>query len=50
MSPPARSTADAPAPPTAHAIARLAAGFTGYGTPGDVVTAVRDQLENHLIR
>jgi len=29
---------------------RLAAGFTGYGTPGDVVTAVRDQLENHLIR
>ena len=29
---------------------RLAAGFTGYGTPGDVVTAVRDELENHLIR
>jgi len=29
---------------------RLAAGFTGYGTAGDVVTAVRDQLENHLIR
>jgi len=28
---------------------RLAAGFTGYGTPGDVVTAVRDQLGRHLI-
>jgi len=28
---------------------RLAAGFTGYGTPGDVVTAVRDQLESCLI-
>lgn len=28
---------------------RLAAGFTGYGTPGDVVSAVRDELANHLI-
>ena len=28
---------------------RLAAGFTGYGTPGDVESAVRDELENHLI-
>jgi phosphoesterase RecJ-like protein len=28
---------------------RLAAGFTGYGTPGDVVTAVRDELGKHLI-
>jgi phosphoesterase RecJ-like protein len=28
---------------------RLAAGFTGYGTPGDVVVAVREQLPNCLI-
>jgi phosphoesterase RecJ-like protein len=28
---------------------RLAAGFTGYGTPGDVVVAVRDRLESCLI-
>jgi phosphoesterase RecJ-like protein len=29
---------------------RLAAGFTGYGRPGDVVTSVRDELGKHLIR
>ena len=28
---------------------RLAAGFTGHGNPGDVVVAVRDQLERYLI-
>jgi bifunctional oligoribonuclease and PAP phosphatase NrnA len=28
---------------------RLAAGFTGYGTPADVVVAVREQLDRHLI-
>jgi phosphoesterase RecJ-like protein len=28
---------------------RLAAGFTGHGTPGDVVVAVRDQLGSCLI-
>jgi phosphoesterase RecJ-like protein len=28
---------------------RLAAGFTGHGTPGDVVVAVRDRLESCLI-
>jgi bifunctional oligoribonuclease and PAP phosphatase NrnA len=28
---------------------RLAAGFTGYGTPGDVVVAVRDQLPHCLL-
>ncbi|MEV6595304.1 bifunctional oligoribonuclease/PAP phosphatase NrnA [Actinoplanes sp. NPDC051346] len=28
---------------------RLAAGFTGYGTPGDVVVAVREQLDAHLL-
>jgi phosphoesterase RecJ-like protein len=28
---------------------RLAAGFTGHGTPGDVVLAVRAQLERHLV-
>ena len=28
---------------------RLAAGFTGYGTPGDVVVAVREQLDRHLL-
>jgi len=28
---------------------RLAAGFTGHGTPGDVVVAVRDRLNNFLI-
>ena len=28
---------------------RLAAGFTGHGTPGDVVTLVRDELVKHLI-
>ena len=28
---------------------RLAAGFTGHGTPGDVVVAVREQLDEHLI-
>jgi phosphoesterase RecJ-like protein len=28
---------------------RLAAGFTGYGNPGDVVVAVREQLDRHLI-
>ena len=28
---------------------RLAAGFTGHGRPGDVVIAVRDELERHLI-
>ncbi|GAA3337747.1 bifunctional oligoribonuclease/PAP phosphatase NrnA [Amorphoplanes nipponensis] len=28
---------------------RLAAGFTGYGAPGEVVTAVRDELPRHLI-
>ena len=27
---------------------RLAAGFTGHGTPGDVVVAVRDRLESCL--
>jgi phosphoesterase RecJ-like protein len=27
---------------------RLAAGFTGHGMPGDVVVAVREQLEQHL--
>jgi phosphoesterase RecJ-like protein len=29
---------------------RLAAGFTGYGTPGEVVVAVREELERHLIQ
>ncbi|GAB1642458.1 bifunctional oligoribonuclease/PAP phosphatase NrnA [Krasilnikovia sp. MM14-A1259] len=28
---------------------RLAAGFTGYGAPGDVVVAVRDRLGQHVI-
>lgn len=28
---------------------RLAAGFTGHGTPGDVVVAVREELDRHLI-
>jgi phosphoesterase RecJ-like protein len=28
---------------------RLAAGFTGYGTPGDVVVAVRDELTRCLL-
>jgi phosphoesterase RecJ-like protein len=28
---------------------RLAAGFTGYGMPGDVVVSVREQLDRHLI-
>ena len=28
---------------------RLAAGFTGYGTPADVITSVRDELGKHLI-
>jgi phosphoesterase RecJ-like protein len=28
---------------------RLAAGFTGYGTPGDVVVAVREHLERFLL-
>jgi phosphoesterase RecJ-like protein len=28
---------------------RLAAGFTGYGAPGDVIVAVREQLEKFLI-
>jgi phosphoesterase RecJ-like protein len=28
---------------------RLAAGFTGYGTPGDVVVAVRELLDRHLL-
>jgi phosphoesterase RecJ-like protein len=28
---------------------RLAAGFTGHGAPGDVVVAVREQLDNFLI-
>jgi bifunctional oligoribonuclease and PAP phosphatase NrnA len=28
---------------------RLAAGFTGHGTPGDVVVAVRQQLDRFLI-
>jgi phosphoesterase RecJ-like protein len=28
---------------------RLAAGFTGYGTPGDVVVAVREELDRHLV-
>ena len=28
---------------------RLAAGFTGHGTPGEVVTAVREQLPHWLI-
>jgi len=28
---------------------RLAAGFTGHGTPGEVVVAVRDQLDRYLI-
>jgi bifunctional oligoribonuclease and PAP phosphatase NrnA len=28
---------------------RLAAGFTGSGTPGDVVVAVREQLDRHLL-
>ena len=27
---------------------RLAAGFTGHGTPGEVVVAVRDQLDRYL--
>jgi bifunctional oligoribonuclease and PAP phosphatase NrnA len=27
---------------------RLAAGFTGYGSPGDVVVAVREELDRHL--
>jgi phosphoesterase RecJ-like protein len=29
---------------------RLAAGFTGHGMPGDVVVAVREQLDRFLIR
>jgi phosphoesterase RecJ-like protein len=28
---------------------RLAAGFTGHGTPGEVVVAVREELDRHLI-
>jgi phosphoesterase RecJ-like protein len=28
---------------------RLAAGFTGYGTPGEVMLAVREQLDQFLI-
>jgi phosphoesterase RecJ-like protein len=28
---------------------RLAAGFTGYGTPGDVVVGVREVLDQHLL-
>jgi bifunctional oligoribonuclease and PAP phosphatase NrnA len=28
---------------------RFAAGFTGYGTPTDVITSVRDELGKHLI-
>jgi phosphoesterase RecJ-like protein len=28
---------------------RLAAGFTGWGTPGDIVATVRDQLDKHLL-
>jgi phosphoesterase RecJ-like protein len=28
---------------------RLAAGFTGHGTPGDVVVAVREQLDRFLL-
>jgi phosphoesterase RecJ-like protein len=28
---------------------RLAAGFTGHGTPGDVVVAVRERLDSYLI-
>jgi bifunctional oligoribonuclease and PAP phosphatase NrnA len=28
---------------------RLAAGFTGYGTPGEVVESVRARLDQHLI-
>jgi phosphoesterase RecJ-like protein len=28
---------------------RLAAGFTGHGSPGDVAVAVRDKLNNHLL-
>jgi phosphoesterase RecJ-like protein len=28
---------------------RLAAGFTGYGSPGDVVVAVREQLDRHVL-
>ena len=28
---------------------RLAAGFTGWGTPEEVVATVREQLEKHLI-
>jgi bifunctional oligoribonuclease and PAP phosphatase NrnA len=28
---------------------RLAAGFTGYGTPGDVIVAVSDHLDHFLI-
>ncbi|BCJ54790.1 hypothetical protein Asp14428_62650 [Actinoplanes sp. NBRC 14428] len=28
---------------------RLAAGFTGHGTPGEVIAAVREQLDRHLI-
>ncbi|WP_412747072.1 DHH family phosphoesterase [Krasilnikovia sp. MM14-A1004] len=28
---------------------RLAAGFTGHGAPGDVVVAVRERLDQHLI-
>ena len=28
---------------------RLAAGFTGYGTPADVMLAVREELSRHLI-
>jgi phosphoesterase RecJ-like protein len=29
---------------------RLAAGFTGHGMPGDIVKAVREKLERHLIQ
>jgi bifunctional oligoribonuclease and PAP phosphatase NrnA len=28
---------------------RLAAGFTGHGSPGDVVVAVREELDRHLV-
>jgi phosphoesterase RecJ-like protein len=28
---------------------RLAAGFTGHGTPGDVMVTVREQLDRFLI-
>jgi bifunctional oligoribonuclease and PAP phosphatase NrnA len=28
---------------------RLAAGFTGHGNPGEVVVAVREQLDRFLV-